>query len=143
MQSLINECNSFKDDELMQYSDLMSQLESLYQSITEGQRSPSRSIADKRSLSMDLLGQRSNSDSSTGQRSFSIDIVGQRSLSAEEGGQSVLSEALTLHARLANKWGSFDSYFKQYSTALDLSLKFHEILFEVSLYLQCIMYACV
>ena len=124
----------------MQYSDLVSQLDSLYQSVTEGQRSPSRSIADKRSFSMDLLGQRSNSDPHEGQQSFRVDTVGQRSLSAEEGGQSVLSQVLTLHARLENKWNSFDVDFKQYSTNLDLSLKFHEILVEVSSYLQFIVH---
>ncbi len=135
VKSLIAECKSFADKDVTPFSNLVNKLDSLYQALVGGRRSPRGGIADKRSVSMDSEGAKRAYTEPT--RAFSIDVGGRRSFSDGTEDPKVLREMRALRSTLESKWGAFERDFKRYSTKMDLSLKFNEVLFEVSVCLVC------
>ncbi len=142
VKSLIAECKSFADKDVTPFSNLVSKLDSVYQALAGGRRSPKGSIADKRSVSMDPEAAKRDYTKPIS-RAFSIDVGGQRSFSDGTEDPKVLQEVCTLHSTLESKWGAFEKDFKRYSTKMDLSLKFNEVIFEVSVCVCVCVCMCV
>ncbi len=132
VKSLIAKCKSFADKDVTPFSNLVNKLGSLYQAVAG---SPRGGIADKRSVSMDSEGAKRAYTEPI--RAFSIDVGGRRSFSDGTEDPKVLREIRSLRSTLESKWGAFERDFKRYSTKMDLSLKFNEVLFEVSVCLVC------
>lgn len=149
VNSLIGECKRFTENDVASISNLVNKLDSLYQSLPGsqsslqdslaigqrsprlgGQGSPRGGLAGRRSVSVDP--QTVVQEPARGQRSHSIDIGGQKPLEEGAGDSRMVMEIRMLHSTLDSRWMAFERDFKRYSTKLDLSLKFHEVLFEVS-----------
>ena len=137
-------------------SDLVNKIDSLYQSLpgaqssykdrlTRGQSSPRNGYTTGQRSQKDGLDKRSASieveslvrEPSRGQRSQSINIGGHRSLEQSDDPKAVV-EIRLLHSSMESRWGDFERDLRQYSTRLDLSLKFHEVLFEVGQVYMCV-----
>ena len=95
VKSLMRDCRSFEDSEVVQFSEQVHKLETLYQTIEAS------------------------------------------------GGQGTLNELRLLHSRMDNKWSAFERDFRRYMTKLELSLKFQEVLFEVSDGMRVCVCVCV